>query len=440
MKLKKRITVLIAVLLLLALLTGCAQQAAAPVAEASNAPAAEQQAPVTEAASTENTGEEAIEPVKYALITSITGGNAQLGYYQQAGAEFMTKKINEEGGIKSLGGAKIELVIGDHQSDATLIQSVAERILEDEDVLAVTGAGTSSYAMSLLPTTEKYQVCLLTANCAESIVQSGYEYVVQSSALAAETGATQVEFLKYLSDVYNYDTNKVAVIYTDNDYGVSTSASSKELAESAGFDVVYYESFPTDLSDASSLVMGMKASGAQAVFMTSEASNTKLIIDAMRSMNYGPVVLGGGSGFTVQSFADELGDSVIGICSTSEFGFDSTNIKNNPELEAYINEFYNEYGFYPTEGCLYEMAHLLIFRDAMERCGSRDRTVIKDAIRATSLEVFNPGGIMEFHEDGSAKNSIMVIDQWQKNEETGIYEFRCVYPAEYATREFLDQR
>ena len=61
---------------------------------------------------------EDVPTVKIALVAAMTGTNAMIGYYQRLGAEYMVNKINENGGIKSLGGAKLELVIGDLQSDA----------------------------------------------------------------------------------------------------------------------------------------------------------------------------------------------------------------------------------------------------------------------------------------------------------------------------------
>jgi len=302
----------IAIFIILAVLlsaSGCGSQATTITTSA---------AASTSAASSQKN----VDPIKYALITSITGPNAMLGYYQKLGAEYMVNKINQQGGIKSLGGAKLELVIGDHQSDSTLVASVAERILSDKSVVACSGAGTSSYMMAMLPTIEKLKVPTITANASNSITESGYKYIFQTAAKATTVGKIQTDGLKWLNEKYKYSTNKVGIIYTDNDYGLSTSKSSKTLAEAAGLTVVYDKSFPSNISDASSLILGLKNSGAEAVYLAAEASNSKLILDAMASMKYYPVIMGGGSGFLLSSFAKEWGYTVLGICSfRSSFDF-----------------------------------------------------------------------------------------------------------------------
>ncbi len=381
----------------------------------------------------------AVPNVKIALIAAMTGTNAMIGYYQKLGAEYMVNKINENGGIKSLGGAKLELVVGDLQSDASLAKTVTESVCEDPEVVAITGATSSTYVLAMLPTLEKIGVPMIAANGSASICEQGYSYIFQTSAKAPVMSSVQIDYLKYLKEEYNYDTNKVGILYRDDDFGVSTAENSNKLVSENGFEVVYYESFPTTISDASSLVTGLKQSGAEVLFLTSEAESSKLIIDAMNSMDYHPVIIGSASGFTLHTFAEELGDYCVGMSSAAIFTYDSANITSNEELNGYVQEYYEMNGHYPIEGTLYEMSHIMIIADALERCASTDRDTLRDAIAETHLDVMNPGGTMEFDETGASKNSTYVVFQWQKNDK-GEYVQTTVFPAEYASGEFLDQR
>ena len=382
---------------------------------------------------------EEVPAVKIALVAAMTGTNAMIGYYQKLGAEYMVNKINENGGIKSLGGAKLELVIGDLQSDASLAKSVTESICEDPDVVAITGATSSTYVLAMLPSIERIGIPMITANGAASICEQGYSYIFQTSAKAPIMSSVQIDYLKWLKEEYGYETNKVGILYRDDDFGVSTAENSNTLVSEAGFDVVYYQSFPTTIADASSLVTGLKQSGAEVLFLTSEAESSKLIIDAMNSMDYHPVIVGSASGFTLHTFAEELGDYCVGMSSAAIFTYDSKNITSNETLNGYVQEYYELNGHYPIEGTLYEMSHIMIIADALERCGSTDRDVLRDAIAETNLEVMNPGGPMQFDETGASKNSTYVVFQWQKNDK-GEYVQTTVFPAEYATGSFLDQR
>lgn len=433
---KRMIALILALAMLAGVLTACAaKEETADQPQVSNGETAD--APEKDSDASKDAEE--VKTVKIALIAAMTGTNAMIGHYQSEGAQYMVDKINEAGGIKSLGGAKLELVIGDLQSDASLAKSVTESVCEDPDVVAITGATSSTYVLAMLPTIEKIGIPMVTANGAGSICEQGCTYIFQTSAKAPVMSSVQVEYLKNLKNEYGYDTDKVAILYRDDDFGVSTAESTKKLVGDNGFEIVYDEAFPTTISDASSLVANAKNSGAGVLFLTSEAESSKLIIDSMNAINYHPVIIGSASGFTLPTFAEELGDYCVGMSSAAIFSYDCANIVNNETLNGYVQEFRSKYGYYPIEGTLYEMSHILIIADALERCASTDRDTLRDAIAHTSLDVMNPGGTMQFDETGASKNSTYIVYQWQKNDQ-GEYVQTCVYPTEYMTGEFLDQR
>ena len=82
--------------------------------------------------STSGGGDSDVSTVKIGIITNLTGSGAQGGSYHQAAAEVYRDYINENGGIQSLGGAQIELVVVDGQSDNTQLKTVTQRLLEDD--------------------------------------------------------------------------------------------------------------------------------------------------------------------------------------------------------------------------------------------------------------------------------------------------------------------
>ena len=54
--------------------------------------------------------------IKVGILQPVTGALAFDGAQGQLGAEAAIKTINDRGGIKSLGGAKLEMVFGDARS------------------------------------------------------------------------------------------------------------------------------------------------------------------------------------------------------------------------------------------------------------------------------------------------------------------------------------
>src|SRR6202040_2250268 len=59
----------------------------------------------------------AADPVNIGALYPTTGGMAQIGVGCVAAAKLAVDMVNDAGGIKSLGGAKLNLIISDVQSD-----------------------------------------------------------------------------------------------------------------------------------------------------------------------------------------------------------------------------------------------------------------------------------------------------------------------------------
>src|SRR5881227_2794507 len=69
--------------------------------------------------------------VKIGALHPVSGSNAVDGQQMRRGAQFAVDAINAAGGIKSLGGRKIELLTGDTQGKADVGQSEAQRLISD---------------------------------------------------------------------------------------------------------------------------------------------------------------------------------------------------------------------------------------------------------------------------------------------------------------------
>jgi branched-chain amino acid transport system substrate-binding protein len=64
-------------------------------------------------------------PVNVGVILPLSGANAQFGINSRQGIELVADEINAAGGLKGLGGAKINLVVADSTSTPTNAATVA---------------------------------------------------------------------------------------------------------------------------------------------------------------------------------------------------------------------------------------------------------------------------------------------------------------------------
>lgn len=150
-----------------------------------------------------------VPTIKIGQITNLTGAGAQSGNWHKVAAQSYIDWINDNGGIKSMGGAKIEIVVADGQSDNTQIKTATQRLLEDKDVCAVMSNDGSNYTVALCPLFEKYQVPCITMNYSNAITESGYQWIFSLAAKSSTIGPLQIDFLNWLKDEHGYNTGAV---------------------------------------------------------------------------------------------------------------------------------------------------------------------------------------------------------------------------------------
>ena len=122
------------------------------------------------------------KPVKVAVIAPLSGPWARQGTLVKWGAETAINEINATGGIKSMGGAKLELVQIDAGDSAEKAKNAAQRLVAQEpEVVGGTGAWLSTFTLAVTEVTERAQIPWLTLSYADSITDRGFKYVFQSS-------------------------------------------------------------------------------------------------------------------------------------------------------------------------------------------------------------------------------------------------------------------
>ena len=387
-----------------------------------------------------NTDSEGANTVKLCIGTPLSGSYADCGKQGLDGATYAVDYINANGGIKALGGAKIELISFDTTSDSNQSMIAMERAVEQYSPSAVLGMSYSGLTVPCLPVAEKLKVPLLTTCISPDLNNQGYEYIYAPDPKSAQFADQQAAALITLNDDYGYDLTKVAIVYEDSEYGITTAESDKAIVEAAGFEVVLYEAFPVGFTDASSLVTSIKQSGATVLFPAAGTQEAVLIVNALKSINYTPLIIAGGAGFLWPTIRDELGDNINGVLSASQWNWDSKYIRDNEDLWNFVQGFEDEYGYFITEHGGAYAGLVGMFAWAIEQCGSADPTAIRDALEGAEIrdglsQLFAPGYVT-FDETGWNDSAYAVLIQWQVCED-GISRPLTIYPREASSVELI---
>lgn len=368
--------------------------------------------------------------IKIAVAFPMSGSNAELGMMGHDGVELGIKHINDAGGIQSLGGAKIEIVFADCTSDPAEAKNIVERLVADEDIMCFLGVGSSAVMMPILPVLEKNGIPALT-NCGSTdITNQGYRYIFQVPHSTNMGGENVIAFLNWLNTECGYEYNKVGLVYENSSFGIDMAEGSRSQALQYGLDIVFDESFPPGLTDASAIITAMKNSGATVFIPATYASESKLLIETMNNLDYHPLIIGP---VAWPSLGEGLGDAVNGVISTGSWSWNTKNIAENPEYAAIVQEFQDTYGYFMSEQSGPNYVATQILKEALESSAATTREELRDAIAGIKLEdsMICPGPL-EFDETGKNINAVAVCHQWQNGVPCAIY------PTEYAVTEFIN--
>jgi branched-chain amino acid transport system substrate-binding protein len=382
-------------------LAGCAAGSEAP-AETTDA-----QAPSAAAA----------EPVQIGLISPLSGPFADNGLQARLGTELCTNQINEAGGIKSLGGAQIELIIQDTGPAAPAdVANQLQSMIDKNDLSAVIGAWASSYTLAAAPIAEQNQIPMITESFADAIVEQGYKYIFKLPASAALMGSMATEAILDLANEQGIDISTAAVV-ADNTSAAQVSAEAAQARFiSLGVDVPVTEFFTPGLTTADSIAIKVLASEPQVIFIQGSLGDMAILQRAFRDQGYDGPLLGAGSGFVTVDYANTIGISETnGTFSSAGWNWDMPGDAAAKFKEDFVAA-YPEYEF-PGQEAGEDCAAVYIIAQAMEEAGSSDPSVIRDAISNINI-VDGPAtmlasGKVSFDETGMLEDTTPVIIQWQ---------------------------
>ena len=377
----------------------------------------------------------AASDVEIALFVCLSGPAADLGTMSRDGAVLAAEDVNQAGGIKALGGAKLKLVVADVTSNVAQGPSVVERTLSTQKISGAIGFGMSQMTLSCLPVLEKAQVPLTTSSISDTITSQGYKYVFQIAPKGSHFGASQVKFLTYLKNKYNFPINKVGFVYENTAYGTSTAGGLKATAEKEGYKIGLFEAYDAKFTDASPLVNKIKAAAVEVIFPVSYTTDAELIISTMQAMRVNPMVIGGGAGFIWPDIYKSLGDKINGVFSVGSWSWDSKNIMSDAYRKSVVERYRKRFGTFMPEQAGEHYAMVWTLKDALEAAKSTDSKKVREAL-ATMEITSGPAALMQpgkikFDETGWNKYVYPTMIQWQKGDP------RTVYPEEAATNEVV---
>src|SRR5713226_4526024 len=212
-------------------------------------------------------------PIKVGMVSPVSGPMAEVGQDSKLGAQMAAEAINAAGGIKSMGGARLELLHADSETKPEVARSEAERLIISGAQL-LTGGYHSAHVASIAALAQQRRVPYIiditaddapTANIARSVRegQQKLQYVYRIFPGSVTFGRNAVRYMTEIFREAGVSPKRVVVLYSNDLFG-KTQTESFQVAHKAanpGFEIVDVIPYPENAVDLATEVTAFSGYG-----------------------------------------------------------------------------------------------------------------------------------------------------------------------------------
>ena len=351
--------------------------------------------------------------VRIGNIIPLSGPSASVGEQGKNAREMAVEEINSAGGIKSLGGAKLELYYADSESKPEKGIAEAERLINTKKVNVLTGCWNSAVTYPTSAIAERYGIpFIVPVSVADKITEQGFKNVFRIAAKDSWWTRDQFLFLKDMKKEFGMNVKKLAFVYENGDWGKGIAGQWKKLAKEGGYEVVLDEPYPSTTTDLSPVVQKIRRSHAEALMLVSNAADAILLTNTLAEYKVKlKAIITSGGGHADPSFLKAVGQNARYMFDIVEWETDV----NKPGAKETNAKYKAKYGYNLTGEAVDAYLAMYVIKDALERAGSLDPEKIRQALATTNLKD-GPGMIVgydsvKFDATGQNENASLVMVQ-----------------------------
>jgi branched-chain amino acid transport system substrate-binding protein len=360
------------------------------------------------------TGPQAAEEVvRIGNIIPLSGPSASVGEQGRNAREMAVEEINAAGGIKSLGGAKLEMLYADSESKPEKGVSEAERMINTEKVHILTGCWNSAVTYPTTAVAERYGIpFVVPVSVADKITEQGFKTVFRIAAKDSWWTRDQFAFLKDMQEEFKTEIKTLAFVYENGDWGKGFAGQWRALAEKNGYKIVLDEPYPSTTTDLSPVVQKIRRARPDVLMLVSNAADAILLTNTLADYKVKPkAIIASGGGHADPSFLKATGSNARYLFDIVEWETDV----NKPGVKEINEKFKARYGYNLAGESVDAYIAMYVIKDALERAGSTDPVKIREALAKTNLRS-GPAMIasydaIEFDDTGQNKHAALSIVQ-----------------------------
>lgn len=347
------------------------------------------------------------DTIKVGGIAELTGDIPAVGASFKNAAEMAVAKINDAGGL-DVGGKKymIELIIEDNAGKADQSASAAQKLITQDNVVAIIGPNASRYAIPASEIAESNKVALISPwstnpkTTLDANTNAPKQYVFRACFIDPFQGRVVAKFA-----LEQLKATKAAVLYdVASEYNKGIAEFFKQTYEENGGTVVAFETYTTGDKDFNAQLTKIKETAPEVIFLPNYYSEVPLQIQQAHALGIEVPFLGSDS-WGSSELLSLCGADCEGYYFSTHYAADNA----TPVAKEMIDAYKTKYGNTPDDVAALTYDAFGLLWQALQTAGKVDRQAVRDALaKIPSYEGVT--GTMQFQEgSGDPIKSAVVL-------------------------------
>lgn len=230
-----------------------------------------------------------IAPIRIGIVDCLTGDDAESGRATVDAARLAVQEVNAAGGL-DLAGQKhpVELVIKDTQSKPEEAISVAQALINQENVVAIVGPQYSRYAIPVAQLAEQSQIPMISPRSTNPETTQGKRYVFRANFIDTLQGEVVAQFAHN-----DLKAKQAAVLYDiASPYNQGIALVFRQIFTEQGGKVVAFESYTTGEQDFTTQLRTIRDRRPDVLFLPNYANEVPLQAQQARQLGISATLLG----------------------------------------------------------------------------------------------------------------------------------------------------
>jgi branched-chain amino acid transport system substrate-binding protein len=333
---------------------------------------------------------------KIGVMGPMTGDQARWGLDLLHSVEVAAEEVNTKGGIL---GAKVVVTGEDDQHNPKLGEAVAQKFVDDKEVMGVVGPYNSAVVLAITPIFEKASLVHMGASFSNpKITEQGFKSVFRVNSRDDRQGPAGAEYV-----LNTLKATKIVVLDDQTTFGKGVADEFVKRVEAAGIKPTRAVIKAGDKDFRA--VLGTVPKDTQAIYFGGYAPEAALLVRQLKELGSKAAFLGPDGLFEPEDYIKAAGGTAEGSIVTAL----AAPPESVPAAKDFIKKYEAKYGTIgPYSLNAYDGVNIIFA--AVKRAGKFDRKAIAAEVAKTkNYKGISSGRPITFNEKGDNVNAAIYV-------------------------------